>query len=153
MYEECEIGEGTFIGHGCTLRPKTRIRERCLIGHGCVFEGTADIGDDVLIHAQCHITAGIKIGRGTFIGPLFVGANDLYMAHMRRDIIKDWYAPWAIEPFVRIAIGVCLLPGVTIKRNALIGAGAVVTKDVPENAIVVGVPARQVGDTPERERL
>jgi acetyltransferase-like isoleucine patch superfamily enzyme len=153
IYPDCIIGANSFIGHGCVLRPGTRIAENCVIGHSTVFEGDSDIESNVLIHAQCHITRGVRIGKGTFIAPFFVGANDKYMVHLRREKIKDWFEPYQIQPYARIAIGVTVLPGVNIGRNAVVGAGAVVCKDVPENAIVLGVPAQQVGEVPREERL
>lgn len=150
---DCKIGENTFIGHGCVLRPNTIIGDNCTIGHLTVFEGDSNIGDDTLIHAQCHITKGVTIGKKVFIAPLFVGANDPMMCHARRHIISYEQTPYIIEDGVRIAIGVSILPGVRIGKNAMIGAHALVTRDVPPNAIMRGVPARVAGEVDKRERL
>jgi len=151
--ENCVIGENCFIGHGTVLRPKMRIGNNVIIGHLCVFEGDSEIGDGTLIHAQCHITAGVRIGRKVFIGPLFCGANDPKMSHVRRHIIPFERRGYVIEDYARIAIGVLLNPGVTVGRNSVVRMGAVVTRDVPENAVVQGIPARVVGEVPEEERL
>jgi len=151
--EDCEIGENCFIGHSTVLRPRTIIGNNVVIGHLCVFEGDSTIGDGTLIHAQCHITAGVEIGRKVFIAPLFCGANDPKMSHARRHIIPFERKGYVIEDYVRIAIGVMLNPGITLKKNSLIRMGAVVTKDVPENAVVQGVPAKVIGEVPEEERL
>jgi len=153
IYPDCVIGSETFIGHGCTLRPGTQIGSGCKVGHLTVFEGKSIVGNDCVIHAQCHITKEVKIGHGVFIAPLFCGANDPVMAHMRRDILPDHLEPYVIGNYVRIAIGVSFLPGVVIGNNAFIGAHALITKDVPENAIMIGVPAKKVGEIPEEERL
>jgi len=151
--EDCEIGENCFIGHGTVLKPGTKIGDNVVIGHLCVFEGDSTIGDGTLIHAQCHITAGVTIGRKVFIAPLFCGANDPKMSHARRHIIPFKRKGYVIEDYARIAIGVLLNPGITVGKNSLIRMGAVVTRDVPENAVVQGVPANVVGKVPEEERL
>lgn len=151
--EDCYIGNGTFIGHSCVLRPKTRICGKVVIGHLTVFEGDSHIGDNTLIHAQCHITKGVFIGSKVFIAPLFCGANDPLMCHARRDVLHYREKGYCIEDGVRIAIGVSILPDLTLSRNCMIGAHSLVTKNVPMNAIVRGVPAKVVGEVPERERI
>ena len=153
IQENCVVGSGTFIGHGCTLRPETHIGNRCIIGHGTVFEGVSHVGDDSLIHAQNHITKGVLIGRGVFIAPMFVGANDPVMAHGRRHLFDNYFNPYVIEDGVRIAVGVTIVSGIKLGKNCVIGAHALVTKDVPPNEIWVGLPARKVGEVPEKERL
>lgn len=147
----CEIGPGSFIGRGCVLRPGTKIGSRTVVGHLTVFEGDSVIGDDCLIHAQCHITAGVVIEDKVFIAPGFIGANDMRMSHARRDVIPFERRPYTIRRGARIAIGVHVLPGVEIGANSIVGAGSLVTRDVPERAIVMGRPARVVGETRDEE--
>jgi UDP-2-acetamido-3-amino-2,3-dideoxy-glucuronate N-acetyltransferase len=138
----CKIGDDTFIGNFTMLRKNTVIGKKCVIGHGTVFEGDCTIGDRVLIHAQCHITKGVVIEDDVFIAPMFVGANTEKIVHGRGyPLILN---PYRIKRAARIAIGVTVLPGVTIGENALVAVGAVVTKDVPDRAVVMGVPARLV---------
>lgn len=153
MEEDCEIGPDSFIGNFCVLRPKTKIGAKCVIGHLTVFEGESSIGDGTLIHAQCHITAGVTIGQKVFIAPFFCGANDKKMSHARRHIIPFEREGYIIEDYVRIAIGVLLNPGITLRKNSFVRMGSIVTKDVPENAVVQGIPARIIGEVPEEERL
>jgi acetyltransferase-like isoleucine patch superfamily enzyme len=147
------VGSNSFIGHSCVLRPFTSIGDDCVVGHLTVFEGRSVVGDGSLIHAQNHITRGVKIGKKVFIAPMFCGANDPVMIHARRDGKEFEPVPYVIEDYVRIGIGVSVLPGVVIHKNAKIGAGAVVTKDVPENTVVVGCPACATCEVPEDERL
>lgn len=150
--EECSVGERTFIGHGVVMRPGTIIHRDCIIGHLTVFEGGSVINAGTLIHAQCHITKGVVIGENVFIAPMFVGANDKRMCH-GRDCLDFEVRGYRIEDGVRIAVGVTMLPDLNIGKNAMIGAGAVVTKDVKENDIVVGVPAKVIGKVEKDERL
>jgi UDP-2-acetamido-3-amino-2,3-dideoxy-glucuronate N-acetyltransferase len=151
--KNCIVGENTFIGHSCVLRPFTSIGNDCVIGHLTVFEGRSVIGEGSLIQAQNNITRGVKIGKKVFIASMFCGANDPVMIHARRDGKEFEPVPYVIEDYVRIGIGVNVLPGVVIHKNAKIGAGAVVTKDVPENTVVVGCPACAIREVPEEERL
>jgi acetyltransferase-like isoleucine patch superfamily enzyme len=150
--EDCYIGENTFIGHGVVMRPKTVLGSNCVVGHLTVFEGGSTVGKGTLIHAQCHITRGVTIGDNVFIAPFFVGANDKVMAHGRKDL-RFKMEGYTIEDGVRIAIGVGVLPGVVIESNAVVGAGSLVTRDVPSNALVFGTPARIIGQVPENERI
>jgi UDP-2-acetamido-3-amino-2,3-dideoxy-glucuronate N-acetyltransferase len=148
---DCSIGDNCVIGHYVILRPGTKIGNDCTMGHHTVFEGDCDIGNRVLIHAQCHITKDVIIEDDVFIAPFFCGANTMRIKHGRDyPLVINGYR---IRRAARIAIGVLVLPGVEIGENALIGAGALVTKDVPAGEIWVGVPARKVGDVPEDEIL
>jgi len=142
--EAVSIGQRVKIGNNVVIRSEVIIGNDCIIGHGTVFEGKASVGEDTLIHAQCHITKGAKIGSRVFIAPLFVGANDPLC--MRRKFMAGQPefvpTPYIIEDDVRIGIGVIVLPGVRIGQGAQIGAGAIVTKDVDPWTLVVGTPAR-----------
>jgi acetyltransferase-like isoleucine patch superfamily enzyme len=95
----------------------------------------------------------VRIGKEVFIAPLFVGANDPRMCHARREFMDYKDVPYAIEDYVRIAVGVTVLPGVVIKENALVGAHSLVTKDVEPSTMVRGVPAKVYGEVLEGERL
>lgn len=149
--KSCEIGDETFIGNFCVLRKGTKIGKHCVIGHGTVFEGDCQVGNRVLIHSQCHITKKVIIEDDVFIAPMFVGANTPKIKHGRNYplVLK----PYRIKRAARIGIGVVVLPGVVIGENVLVGAGSVVTKDVPEGMIVMGVPAKVVGKVADEEVL
>ena len=151
---DCKIGNSTFIGNGCVLRPDTKIGDDCTIGHLTVFEGECKVGNGTLIHAQCHVTKGASIGDNVFIAPFFVGANDPVMQH-RRCMIFGEFKPsgYIIGDNVRIAISVSVLPGVWIGDNAVIGAKALVTKDVPHGEVWAGVPAKFMRNVNKEELL
>lgn len=147
----CVIKDNVFIGHHVVLRPNTTIGDNSVIGHLTVFEGDTIIGDRVLIHAQCHITKGVIIEDDVFIAPFFCGANTPRIVHGRNYplVLK----PYKIKRAARIGITVTVLPGITIGENSLIGAGSVVTHNVPDGEIWFGNPATKHGDIPREEWL
>lgn len=153
IQDNCIIGNNCFIGHYVVMRPGTKIGNRTVIGHLTVFEGECIIGNDCLIHAQCHITKGAVIEDKVFIAPGFVGCNDRIMMHQRRHIKPFVMEGYKICHGARLGAGVMVLPGITIGRNAVVGVGSVVTKDVADNAVVVGVPAKFMKWTHEEERI
>lgn len=150
---DCNIGKHCRIGTNAVLRRETNIGDYSIFGSLSASEGKNWIGNHVLIHSQCHLTLGIIIEDWVFIAPLFVGANDPKMLHGRRHIEK--FVPKG--PHIRfgsgIAVNVTLLPGVVIGRECLIGASSLVTKDVPDFSIAIGVPARVVKSVDEKWRL
>lgn len=155
----CTISEGVTlglrvkIGNNVVIRSGVRIADDCVIGHGTVFEGDAEVGKDTLIHAQCHITRGARIGRKVFIAPYFVGANDPIC--MRRKFMAGQPEfepePYTIGNGVRIGIGAIVLPRVIVGDNAQIAAGSIVTRDVEAGTLVRGIPARFIKRIPETQ--
>lgn len=148
---DCVIGNNCRIGTHAVLRRGTRIGDDSVFGSLSASEGNNHIGNHVTIHTQCHITEGIVIEDWVFIAPEFVGANTMRISHGRKNIPLVKEAPY-IKFGARIGVNVTILPKVTIGREALIGAGAVVTKDVPDFAIAFGTPAKIYGGVPEEER-
>jgi acetyltransferase-like isoleucine patch superfamily enzyme len=153
IQEGCAIGEDCFIGHFVVMRPNTVIGDRTVIGHGTVFEGECTVGSDCLVHAQCHITKGATIEDKVFIAPMFVGCNDRIMVHQRRHKKPFIQEGYTIRYGARIAANVTVLPGVTIGKNAVVGAGSLVTRNVPEACVAFGAPARIRGMVREDELI
>lgn len=147
------IGKNVFVGNNNTIREKTIIERNTMVGHSIVFEGETTIGRNCRIQSNSHITKGVVIGDGVFIGPGFVSCNDKKIVHLRHDVLKYKQEGFEICDGARIGSGVTFTPGIKIGKNALVGAGALVTKDVPDNEIWVGFPAKKVGEVPENERL
>lgn len=149
--EGCKIGKSCRIGYHAVLRRGTKIGDHSIFGTHSVSEGKNSIGSYTTIHSQCHITAGVVIEDRVFIAPFFVGANTPRIVHGRKYLLV--LEPYRIKFGARIGIGVSVLPKVTIGREALIGAGSLVTKDIPDFAVAYGRPARVVRYVPDNERL
>lgn len=150
---DCNIGRHCRIGTNAVLRRETNIGDHSIFGSLSASEGKNWIGNNVLIHSQCHLTTGIIIEDWVFIAPLFVGANDPNMLHGRRHIEKFMPKAPHIKFGSGIAVNVSLLPGVVIGRECIIGASSLVTKDVPDFSIAFGTPARAVKSVEDKWRL
>lgn len=150
IYAGTKIGRDSMVGHNSVIRENTVIGHDTYVGSLTAIEGDTSIGDYVGIHTQCHITKFCDIGDYTFIAPLFVGANDQAMSHRRRTHGMHLLG-FITEKYVRIAVGVTVLPGVHFGEGCVVAAGSVVTKDVPSYKVVMGIPARVVADAPRDE--
>jgi len=148
---DCKIGSNSRIGTHAVLRRGTKIEDYSVFGTLSASEGNNRIGNHVTIETQCHITEGIIIEDWVFIASEFVGANTMSISHGRKNVPLVKEAPH-IKFGARIGINVTVLPRVTIGREALIGAGAIVTNDIPDFTIAFGTPAKVVGTVSERER-
>ncbi len=150
---DCNIGRNSRIGTNTVLRRETNIGDRSIFGSLSASEGKNWIGNNVLIHSQCHLTSGIIIEDWVFIAPLFVGANDPKMLHGRRHVEKFIPQGPHIKFGSGIAVNVSILPGVVVGRECIIGASSLVTKDLPDFSIAFGVPARVIKEVDEKWRL
>lgn len=144
------IGEGTKLGNFIFIRENTKIGKNCIIGSYVDIEGDVSIGDNVSIQSGGYITRGVTIEDEVFLGPRVITMNDKTMSYRRRSLTFIRKAP-CISRGARVGGGCVLLPGTTIGENALIGAGSVVTKDIPPRVIALGNPARIVGNVKPEE--
>ena len=149
----CNIGNHCRIGTNTVLRRETNIGDNSIFGSLSASEGKNWIGNNVLIHSQCHLTTGIIIEDWVFIAPLFVGANDPKMLHGRRRVERFVPQGPHIKFGTGIAVNVSVLPGVVIGRECVIGASSLVTKNVPDFSIAFGSPAKVVKNVDEKWRL
>ncbi|HZS60442.1 MAG TPA: acyltransferase [Gemmatimonadaceae bacterium] len=147
---DAAIGEGTRIGNFVFVRDHTTIGRNCVIGSYVDVEGDVTIGNDVSLQSGCYVTRGVVIEDEVFCGPRLVTMNDKRICHRRPNLTFERRAPRILRA-ARVGGGSVLLPGVTIGENAFVGAGSVVTADVPDRAIVVGNPARVVGCVRDHE--
>ncbi|MEA2927581.1 MAG: UDP-2-acetamido-3-amino-2,3-dideoxy-glucuronate N-acetyltransferase [Hyphomicrobiales bacterium] len=142
--DDAQIGEGTRVGNFVFIRDKTVIGKGCVVGSYVDIEGDVQIGDFVSLQSGCYLTRGVIIEDEVFCGPRVVTMNDRTMSYRRSALTFEPRAPRILRA-ARIGGGSILCPAITIGENAFVGAGAVVTRDVPDRAIVVGNPARVVG--------
>jgi acetyltransferase-like isoleucine patch superfamily enzyme len=138
---ECQIGEGTRIWQFVVVLKGARIGSDCNICAQTLIEGAVVVGDRVTVKSGVQIWDGSTIGDDVFIGPNATFSNDLYP---RSKKYPNEFHGVTIKNGASIGANATILPGVTIGEKALVGAGAVVTKDVPARAVVVGNPAKIV---------
>jgi acetyltransferase-like isoleucine patch superfamily enzyme len=148
--ERAVIGSGTTIWHLAQIRENAKIGRNCNIGRGAYVGPGVQVGNNVKLQNYSLIFEPARLGDGVFVGPAAVLTNDEYPRAITPDGHLKSGADWtavAVTIDEGAAIGaraVCVAP-VHVGRWALVAAGAVVVKDVPDFALVVGVPARQVG--------
>ncbi len=140
-----EIGAGTAIWHFCHVMSGSRIGQQCRIGQNVVIGPRAHIGNNVKIQNNVSIYEGVTLENDVFCGPSMVFTNVMTpRCAFPRNTGKD-FAPTLVKRGASIGANATIVCGHTIGEHALIGAGAVVTKDVPDYAVVYGNPARQRG--------
>ena len=141
--ENVEIGDGTNIWHFVHVRKNAKIGKKCNIGKSVFIDTNVMIGDNVKIQNFATLYHGLTVGNDVFIGPHVCFTNDLYP---RAQIWDDnRLVETKILDGASIGANSTIIAGITIGKYAMVGAGAVVTKDVPDHALVVGNPARIVG--------
>jgi acetyltransferase-like isoleucine patch superfamily enzyme len=147
---EASIGAGTSIWNQAQVRERARIGAECVIGKNVYVDFDVVIGDRVKVQNNASLYHGVTIEDGVFIGPHVCLTNDRLPRAINRDGSAKTDADWQVGP-IRIRTGAALgagsvvVPGVTVGRWALVGAGSVVTADVADYALVVGNPARRIG--------
>jgi UDP-2-acetamido-3-amino-2,3-dideoxy-glucuronate N-acetyltransferase len=141
--EPCEIGDGTKIWHFCHIQRGARIGERCIFGQNCNVANDVVIGNNVKVQNNVSIYTGTVIEDDVFLGPSCVLTN---VTNPRSQVNRrSLYEKTLLRRGCSIGANATVVCGITIGRYAFVGAGAVVVKEVPEYALMVGVPARQVG--------
>ncbi len=136
--ESTSVGEGTRIWAFSHILPGAIIGKDCNICENVFVEGDAVIGDRVTIKNGVQVWNGVTILDDVFIGPNATFMNDKFPKSKNRNYVQ---LNTVVESGASIGANATILPGVRVGENALVGAGAVVTKNVPRNAVVTGNPA------------
>ncbi|MEM4830176.1 MAG: acyltransferase [Zestosphaera sp.] len=140
--EDVEIGEGTRIWHFVHVRKGSRIGRNCNIGKDVYIDAGVKIGNNVKIQNFVSVYRGVTLEDDVFVGPHATFTNDIYP----RSFNVEWEViPTIVRRGASIGANATIICGVTIGEYAMVGAGAVVTKDVPPHGLVLGNPARLVG--------
>jgi acetyltransferase-like isoleucine patch superfamily enzyme len=148
--ESAVIGARTRIWHWVQIREHARIGTECIIGKGCYIDAEVQIGERVKIQNNVSVFHGVTIEDGVFVGPHVCFTNDKAPRAITPAGELKGASDWTITPtLVRygasLGAGAVIVCGTTIGRFAMVAAGAVVTRDVPDHALFVGNPARLAG--------
>jgi UDP-2-acetamido-3-amino-2,3-dideoxy-glucuronate N-acetyltransferase len=141
--QPCSIGDGTKIWHFCHIMKGAKIGRNCSLGQNVVVASTVVIGDGVKIQNNVSLYDGVVLEDCVFCGPSMVFTN---VNNPRSEIVrKNEYRPTLVKCGATLGANCTVVCGHTIGQYAFVGAGAVVTRDVPAYALVAGVPARRIG--------
>ena len=145
-----KIGDGTRIWHLAQVREDARLGHGCIVGRGAYVGPGVVIGDQVKLQNYALIYEPAVLEDGVFIGPAAVLTNDMWPRSVdvggKLKRAEDWHADGVVvREGASVGARVVVVAGRVIGRYALVGAGAIVTKDVPDFALVVGAPARRIG--------
>jgi len=141
--EGCEVGDGTKIWHFCHILSGTRIGKNCSLGQNVMVGPDVSIGNNCKIQNNVSLFKGVTLEDNVFCGPSCVFTNVLTpRAGVER---KDEFALTLVQMGATIGANATIVCGNTLGRYCTIGAGAVITKDVPTHGLMAGVPARRIG--------
>ncbi|MGC8937131.1 MAG: acyltransferase [Candidatus Methanomethylicaceae archaeon] len=145
IYEEAELGDKVEIGHGALIREKTIVGEGTRIGTHSVIDGNVKIGKNNNIQTGVYLPPGTVIGSDVFLGPYVTVTNDRYPPTPKISGVT-------VEDGAVVGCRAVLIAGVRIGERAIVAAGAVVTKDVDPETVVLGVPARIIMSREDYDR-
>ncbi len=151
IYRGAKIDKNCLIADQATIRENVGIGEKTIIGRGVAIENRCSIGSFCKIETNAYITALSTIEDHVFVAPNVTTSNDNYLGRTS-ERFKHFKGIIALKGS-RIGAGATILPGITLGRDSLVAAGAVVTKDVEEKVIVAGVPAKRFREVPDEQLL
>jgi acetyltransferase-like isoleucine patch superfamily enzyme len=151
VFAGSRIGARVILGDQSCVRERVEVGDDVVLGRGSLIENDTTVGARTKIQAEAYITAYSTLEEDVFIAPCVVTTNDNFMG--RTEKRKALMKGPTIRRGARVGGGAILCPGIEVGEEAFVGAGAVVTKDVPARKLVVGNPARVLRDVPDDELL
>ena len=150
LEDDVTVGPGTSIWHRAQIRTGARIGRDCVIGRDAFIDEGVTIGDRVKIQNAALVYNGVTVGNGVFIGPGAILTNDRHPRALTSSGDLARAADWTVSPVhladgASIGAGAIVVAGCDVGTFGMVGAGAVVTHDVPQHAVVAGNPARVIG--------
>jgi UDP-2-acetamido-3-amino-2,3-dideoxy-glucuronate N-acetyltransferase len=147
---EAEIGDGSLIWRNVQIREQAQLGRNCIVGQSAYIDFGVMIGNNVKIQNNASLYHGLELEDGVFVGPHVIFTNDRVPRGINPDGSLKSAADWMVGRTrvcygAAIGAGSVIVTGIIIGRWAMVGSGAVVTKDVPDHALVVGSPARILG--------
>ena len=141
--DDIAIGEGTKVWHFCHILSHTKIGKNCSFGQNCVVGPKVTMGDGVKVQNNVSVYEGVEVEDDVFLGPSMVFTNIINpRAFIQR---KEEFKKTLLKKGCSVGANATIVCGVSIGEYALIGSGAVVNRDVKPYALMVGVPAKQIG--------
>lgn len=150
VFAGARIEDEAILGDQCFVRERSSVGERSVIGRGSVVDNDVSVGARVKVQTGVYLTAFSTVEDDVFLGPGATTTNDDTMARHGSEYALRGAT---LRRACRVGGGAVLTPGIEIGEEAFVAAGAVVTKDVPARAVVIGVPARVVREVGERDLL
>jgi UDP-2-acetamido-3-amino-2,3-dideoxy-glucuronate N-acetyltransferase len=156
IHPSASVEDGAIVGEGTRIWSNVQVRSGAVIGMNCIFgrnsfvDVDVHVGDNVKVQNNASLYEGVTLEDGVFIGPHVIFTNDKVPRAVTPDGVLKTADDWALGTIVvregaAIGAGSVIITGVTVGRWAMVGSGAVVTKDVPDHGLVLGNPARLVG--------
>ena len=142
VHSKSDIGEGTIIWNNVQIRESSKIGKNCIIGKDVYIDVGVTLGDNVKVQNGVSIYKGVTVESDVFLGPHIAFTNDMHP----RAFNKDWViVPTLVKRGASIGANATIICGTIINSYSMVGAGSVVTKNVPDHGLVIGNPAKLVG--------